>query len=333
MSIKGKERFLNVLILIGVIGLLFIVGREQYKQSLPSRVRIGVDKTYGSIPFYVALEDTSRNYFAHEKVEAEFIEISGDPLQGIKEGLYDVVAVPWYFLLISPSVNGDTVKAFGEIELKSGRNLDALIVPAETKIRRYSDIKKKRLGYIVDTEYLVNLLLQKMADDGITDVKRVALQPEEIVTAFEEDKVDVMFLIDPYRGYMIYWGNQVLFEGLISYYLIPSFPYAAIVMRKDYVKKEDRLAAVRVKEAVEATLNYLSRNPEVAKKMLIDMYGWGGEGAVVSAQIRTPEFYRLAEINVKNIEMYQTELVRMGIGTCGIRPTEFLFEKIDFLKK
>ncbi|UCC11614.1 MAG: ABC transporter substrate-binding protein [candidate division WOR-3 bacterium] len=333
MSIKGKERFLNVLILIGVIGLLFIVGREQYKQSLPSHVRIGVDKSYSSIPFYVALEDTSRNYFALEKVEAEFIEIIGDPLQGIKEGLYDVVAVPWYSLLVSPSINGDTVKAFGGIELKSGRNLDALIVPAETKIRRYSDIKKKRLGYISDTEYLVNLLLQKMADDGITDVQRVVLQPEEVVTAFEEDKVDVMFLLDPYRGYMIYMGNPVLFEGLISYYLVPSFPYTAIVMRKEYAKKEDRLAAVRVKNAVEATLNYLSRNPEVAKKLLIDMHGWAVEGAVVSAQIRTPEFYRLAEINVKNIEMYQTELVRMGIGTCGIRPTEFLFEKIDFLKK
>lgn len=333
MSIKGKERFLNVLIFLGVVGLLVIVGREQYKQSLPSRVRIGVDMSYSSIPFHVALEDTSRNYFAHEKVEAEFIEISGDPLQGIKDGLYDVVAVPWYSLLVSPSINGDTVKAFGAIEIKSSRNLDALIVPAETRIRRYSDINKKRLGYTVDTEYIVNLLLMKMEEDGIEDVERIALQPDEIPTAFEEDKVDVLYLIDPYRGYMIYKGNVVLFEGLISYYLVPSFPHMAIVMRRDFVKKEDRLAAVRVKEAVEASLNYLSRNPEVAKKMLIEMHGWSGEGAVMNAQIRTPEFYRLAEINVKNVEMFQTELVRMGIGTCGIKPTEFLFDKLDFLKK
>jgi ABC-type nitrate/sulfonate/bicarbonate transport system substrate-binding protein len=333
MSIKGKERFLNVLIFLGVVGLLFIVGREQYKQSLPSQVRIGVDRSYGSVPFHVALEDTSRNYFAHEKVEAEFIEISGDPLQGIKEGLYDVAAVPWYSLLVSPSINGDTVNAFGAIEIKPGRNIDALIISANTKIRRYSDIKKKRLGYIVDTEYIVNLLLQKMEVDGIEDVIKIALQPEEITTAFEEDRVDVLYLLDPYRGYMIFRGYDVLFDGLISYYLVPSFPYMAIVMRKDFVKKEDRLAAVRVKNAVEASLNYLSRNPEVAKRMLVDMHGWSGEDAVITAQIRTPEFYRLAEINVKNVEMFQTELVRMGIGTCGIRPTEFLFEKIDFLKK
>ena len=88
-----------------------------------------------------------------------------------------------------------------------------------------------------------------------------------------------------------------------------------------------------MKDAIEATLNYISRNPEIAKKMLANLYGWAGEGAVLTSQIRTPDFYRLAEINVKNVEMYQTELVRMGIGTCGIRPTEFLFEKIDFLKK
>lgn len=333
MSIKGKERFLNVLILLGVLVLLFIVGREQYKQSLPSRVRIGVDDTYSSIPFHVALEDTSRNYFALEKVEAEFIEVVGDPLEGIKEDLYDVVAVPWYSLLVSPSINGDTVKAFGGTEIKSGRNLDALIVPLETKIRRYTDIKKKRLGYTADAEYIVNLLLVKMEQDGVEGVIKVMLQPEEIVTAFEEDKVDVLYLLDPYRGYMVYQGYQVLFEGLISYYLMPSFPFTAIVMRKDYVEKENRLAAVRVKDAIEASLNYLSRNPEVAKNLLMKMHGWTGDEAVISAQIRTPEFYRLAEINIRNIEMYQTELVKMGIGTCGIRPTEFLFEKTDFLKR
>ena len=32
----------------------------------------------------------------------------------------------------------------------------------------------------------------------------------------------------------------------------------------------------------------------------------------------------------KNVERMQTELVQRGIGTCGIKPSEFLFAKIDF---
>jgi len=40
----------------------------------------------------------------------------------------------------------------------------------------------------------------------------------------------------------------------------------------------------------------------------------------------------LSDINLKNIEIFQTELVRRGIGTCGIRPSEFLFDKTDFAR-
>ena len=113
MNIKATERLLTVLVLLAVLGLLVVVGYPIYKESLPSKVRFGVDKSYSSLPFYVALMDTTRNYFALEKVEAELVDIEGDPVEGIKNGLYDVAVIPWYWLLISPSTDGDTLRAFG----------------------------------------------------------------------------------------------------------------------------------------------------------------------------------------------------------------------------
>ncbi len=118
MGIKPKERLLSVLIFIGALVLLFVVGYPQYKQSLPSQIRIGVDKSFTSVPFYVAEEDTTRQYFLLEKIDPVFVEIQGNPLQGLKDGQYDIVAVPWYWLMLSPASNGDTIKVMSSIEIK-----------------------------------------------------------------------------------------------------------------------------------------------------------------------------------------------------------------------
>lgn len=332
MNIKATEGWLNVLIIIGALALLFVVGYPQYKESQPSRVRFGVDKSYSSVPFYVAYKDTTRRYFAIEKIEPEFVEITGNPLQGLKDGLYDVAAVPWYWLIISPALNGDTLKALGSIELKSGKALDGIIVPEESRISTLRDLRRRRLGYLVQDEYIVNLLLERIEQEAeITGIEKIPLQPEEINTAFEDNKVDALYLLDPYRGYMVYLGNQPLYEGLISSYIVPSMPYAAIVMRKKYVKEEERLAAIRTKNAVDAALSYLTRDPDVIKNYIVDIHNWPIDGAL-TLNMRTPEYQRLSDINVKNIENLQTTLVQMGIGTCGIKPNEFLFTKIDFVR-
>lgn len=331
MNIKAREKLLNVLIFIGALGLLFVVGYPQYRESLPSKVRIGVDKTYGSVPFYVAHEDTTRGYFILEKVEPEFIEITGDALQGLKDGLYDVAAVPWYSLLVSPSMDGDTVRAFGALEVKSGMNMDALILPPESKITRLPDLKGKRLGYMQSDEYIVNLIVAKMDEQKITGIQKVPLRGDEVPTAFSNDIVDALYLIDPFRGYMIFNGNVVFMEGLISSYIMPSIPYYAIVMRENYVKEENKVGAIRVKEAIEASLSYVNRNPDIAKRTLLKHLGWQLQPILLST-IKTPDFKRLAEVNLKYVEYYQTELVRRGIGTCGFKPSEFLFERVDFVR-
>jgi ABC-type nitrate/sulfonate/bicarbonate transport system substrate-binding protein len=332
MNIKSTERLLTILILLAVLGLLAVVGYPIYKESLPSKVRFGVDKSLYSLPFYVALLDTTRNYFALEKVKAELVNIEGDPLEGIKSGLYDIAVVPWYWLLISPSTDGDTLKAFGSLEIKAGRSIDALIVPPKSKITRLRDLSGKRIGYISRDEYFINLIMSKMTPDiNLRNVEYVALQPKEAITAFEDKKVDALFLLDPYRAYMLSRGNTALAEGLASTYIIPSIPYGAVVMRKNYVVSEHRLAAIRVRTAVEAALSYLARNPEIAKRYALRISDLPEQEELV-VNMRVPDFERLAEISIKSVENLQTDLVRRGIGTCGIKPSEFLFLKTDFVR-
>jgi ABC-type nitrate/sulfonate/bicarbonate transport system substrate-binding protein len=332
MSIRTTERLLNILILIGALALIFVVGYPQYKESLPSKIRIGVDKSFSSLPFYMAQMDTSRDYFRIEKIEPEFIEIEGNALQGLKDGIYDVTAVPWYWLLISPSTNGDTVKAFSSIELRAMRTFDAILVPPGSRIKRLRDLNGRDLGFLASDEYLINLIIEEMAADNVTRVNPVPLQLEDIPTAFADGKVDALYLLDPERGYMIVnEGAEVLLDGLIAQYIMPSMPYAAFVLRKNYAEEENKLAAIRLKNAFEAMISYLARNPEVGKRFIIKMRGWENPDDL-TLNIKMPEYQRLTEIDNKNIERMQTELVQRGIGTCGIKPAEFLFQRTDFIR-
>lgn len=332
MNIKSKERVLTILIFFALVGLLFVVGYPIYKESQPSEVRFGVDKSYYSVPFYVAQLDTTRNYFALEKVKAEFIEVTGNPLEGLKNGEYDVAVVPWYWLIISPALNGDTAKAFGSLEMKSGRSMDAFMVAPKSKITRLRDLSGKRLGFLKRDEYLVNLVMTEMVEDlSLKKVEYVPLDVDEVSSAFDENKVDVLYLLDPYRAYMIYTGNVVIAEGMASTYIIPNIPYGAIVMRKNYVTTEKRLAAIRAKNAVEAALGYLTRNPEVAKRYVLRLNDMPEESDITT-KMRTPEFERLPEVSVKSIESMQTDLVKRGIGTCGMKPAEFIFDRISFAR-
>ncbi len=332
MKTRATERLLNILIVLGVLGLIYVVGYPQYKESQPSKIRIGVDKSFASLPFYIAQMDTSHNYFVLENIIPELIEITGDPLQGLKDGKYDIAAVPWYSLLVSPSMDGDTVKAFCSLELPSGKITDAILVPGDSKIKKLTDLKGKKLGYLASDEYLFNLIFAKMEETAsLTKVTKVPLSLSEALSAFTDKKVDALYLLDPYRGYLVYQGNRSIFEGAISTYLITSLPYYAVVMRKNFLKKENRVGAIRTKNAVEAAISLLMRNPEIGKNYIVQINNWesGGE---LTLNIRTPEYQRLAEINVKDVERLQTELVQRGIGTCGIRPSEFLFANTDFAR-
>ena len=76
MNVKSRERLLTIFIILAVICLLIVVGYPIYKGSLPSEVRFGVDKSFNTLPFYVAEMDTTRNYFDLEKIDAQLIEIT-----------------------------------------------------------------------------------------------------------------------------------------------------------------------------------------------------------------------------------------------------------------
>jgi ABC-type nitrate/sulfonate/bicarbonate transport system substrate-binding protein len=320
---RVTQGILNVLIFLAVLALIAIVGLPQYRELKPSSVRIGVDRTYGGLPFYLAELDTSRQYYKLEKIKPLFVDIESGSLEKLKRGECDIASVSWYDLLLSPVVDNDTIKVLGSVELHTAA--DAIIIPKECRtIRSLKDLTGKRLGFIAGDEHLVNLVLQKMEQrDKIKNITRIPLRASEIATALKDNKADALFVLDPYRSYLLYLGYGMLLEGLVDTYLMTGFPYQAVVMKKNFAIRNKK-AALRMKNTFDAVLGFIKVHPEVARNAVVMKNEWPLDGTLL-LNIKLPEYLRLAEIDTKRIEQLQTLMVLSGAGSCGMKVQDLIF--------
>jgi ABC-type nitrate/sulfonate/bicarbonate transport system substrate-binding protein len=197
-------------------------------------------------------------------------------------------------------------------------------------MRTIKDLADRKVGYLSTEEPVVQLVYRTISEQLMTRFTAVALGPDEIAGALKDGKVDALYMLEPWRSYMVQAGDTVLAEGFISRYISPTMPYGAVVMKNSFVRK-NRLVAFRLKNSVDAALGYLRVHPEAGKAMLVSVKKWSGNG-VLLMNMRAPEYERLSEIDTKSIESYQSFLMRNGIAVSEIRPLDLLFEKTDFAK-
>jgi len=328
VNIRRAEILLNLLIIIAVLALVYVVGYPQLQEARPSKVRVGVGKDFASLLFYVPDLDSARPYYRIEKVDPELIPAGDNPLEELRKGTYDFAVVPWYWLLVTPAVAGDTVKVLGSTVMKYIS--DAVVVPESSSIKSLKELGGKKLGYWIGEEYLVDLIFPKLVEQGLKDVVRVPLRADEITGAFQDKKADALYLLDPYRSYMLSRGDTTLIDGLALMYISPNLPYLAVVGRKSFAEK-NRRAAQRIKNVLEASISYLRSRPEMARNLILKLYGWPAEGKLV-LNLKVPEYQRLVDISIKDVERYQAALSGRGLVSDKTPPQSLLFDKAFFSK-
>jgi len=328
VNIRRAEILLNFLIIIAVLVLIYVVGYPQLREARPSRIRIGVGKDFASLLFYVPELDSARSYYRIEKVNPELVPTGDNPLEGLRRGIYDIAVVPWFALLTAPPVPDDSIKVLGSTVMKYVS--DAVVVPESSSIKSLKDLGGKKLGYWTAEAYLVDLIFPKLAEQGLKEVIRVPLNADEIPDAFRNRKADALYLLDPWRSYLLGRGDTTLIDGLAIMYISPNLPYLAVVCRKNFAAK-NRLAAQRAKNVLEASINYFRTRPEAARNLILKLYGWPAEGKLV-LNLKVPEYQRLADISVKGLERYQSALAERGLSVDKTPASNLLFDKAFFAK-
>jgi ABC-type nitrate/sulfonate/bicarbonate transport system substrate-binding protein len=328
VNVRRAEILLNFLIIIAVLALIYVVGYPQLREARPSRIRIGVGRDFASLLFYVPELDSARSYYRIEKVNPELVPIGDNPLEGLRRGIYDIAVVPWFALLTAPPVPGDSIKVIGSTVMKYIS--DAVVVPESSSIKSLKELGGKKLGYWTAEAYLIDLIFPKLAEQGLKEVIRVPLNADEIPDAFRNRKADALYLLDPWRSYLLSRGDTTLIDGLAIMYISPNLPYLAVVCRKNFAAK-NRLAAQRAKNVLEASINYFKTRPEAARNLMLKLYGWPAEGKLV-LNMKVPEYQRLADISVKGVERYQSALAERGLSIDKTPVSNLLFDKAFFAK-
>ncbi len=326
MNTRRAEIVLDILIGLGILALIAVVGYPRFREMRYVRVRIGVGKDFGSLLFRIPELDPARSYYRLEKVTPEFVPLTEDPLDGLKRGVYDIAAVPWGDLLLSPLAGADTVKALASVVVQ--RVHDAIIITKDGPIKTLASLKGKKIGFRPADERLAGLILDQLAEQGLTGVTRVPLTDTETPVALAEKKVDALYVTEPFRSYVLGQGDTALIEGLMVMYVTPNLPDLALACRSDFARR-NRLAAVRMKNVIEAAINYLRNRPETVASFMARLQDWPAEGRVV-VDMKTPVFQRLADIDVRAVEKYQTLLRERGATVAPIPIRDVIFDRNIF---
>lgn len=326
MNTRRAEIILDVLIGLGILALVAVVGYPRYREMRYVKVRIGVGKDFGSLLFHIPDLDPARSYYRLEKVTPVFVPLAEDPLDGLKRGDYEIAAVPWGDLLTSPLAGADTIKALASVSVQ--RVHDAIVITRDGPVKTLAALKGKRIGFRTADGRLAGLILDQLAEQGLTGITRVLLTDAELPAALTDKKVDALYVTEPFRSFLFDRGDTTLIEGLMVMYVTSNLPDLALACRSGFVR-HNRRAAVRMKNVIEAAVNYLRNRPETAAAFMARLQGWPVEGRVV-LEMKTPAYQRLADIDVRTVEKFQTILRERGFTVTPIPARDLVFDKNIF---
>lgn len=256
-----------------------------------SKLRIGLTRYTGDLPFFVAIEN---NYFKArglEPVVTEFAD-SSEALNALVAGNIDVVNPISFSALLALEA-----KSPGELRLflAGGENDEIvgsyLLVMRNSPYQTLQDLKGKKIGtYTGATQLLyLKLFLERAGIDPERDVEIVQVGFNLQLQALEAGQFDALFTIEPTGTIALAKDNvrQLVANPRVKYIVTP-FLSGAAAFRKSFVTEhpdvvrqvihatDDGLAFVRQNEVAARSIlaKYTALDPTLAKRApLLLWYG------------------------------------------------------------
>jgi ABC-type nitrate/sulfonate/bicarbonate transport system substrate-binding protein len=311
------NKILNIVIVILALALIAVILYPQWQESKPVKVRFGCDSTVTSTVFFVA---QGRGFFKDNRIipELRFFADPSQALDALFRGEIDCGVFPWHLILKRIAEQQETVKIFVSEDFRSSLPVDAIIVKANSRISKISDLNKRKIGYPIQTRELIPVLLEVMLGGaGVKQKKDVTLTEMsnlQLTGALKQGQIDAAFVIEPERCLATQESTSVIVDAPLSKYISSPFPGAAIGYTRAYLTK-NRRTCVKLKLACDATIGFIDQNPDEARKILARTLGYQDDKL---SDCRFPEMQRLVEINRDIVKSYSDRLKTNGILTTDI---------------
>lgn len=224
-------------------------------------LRIAASRGPLSLPLFIAQHE---GYFAAERLDVTFLDCIGGRrcLRLVLDGKADVATSAEMAVVQESFAHADA--AILATMVHASDNLK-LVVRRGAGIARSEQLDGRRVGVIVGTtaQYQLELHLLAVGVDP-RRVTMVPLQPEEIVAALKDDRIDAAVVWEPYAYTALHGADAVglrlpLAGGYIENYSLVTRP-ALLAQRED--------AVVRLLRAVQRAEEFIQARPAQAQAIL-----------------------------------------------------------------
>ncbi len=299
-------KLLNIIIVILALALIAVILYPQIQENRPKVVRFACDSSAACLPFLIGVDES---LFVANKITPELVFYS-DPELGLADlfaGKTDVGVFSWSTVLKHALTKNETLRVFMSEEYRQSLPVDAVVVPAKSKVTTMAGLAKQRFGYPRQLRDYIPVFLTNV---GILpqNITLVEASLHELPAKLAAGELDAAWLIEPEICPLDTTQFRVLQAGALPKFVSAPFPGAAIGFAPSFFKQSKTLL-VRLKIATDNAVAFAESKPEKAKLTLARYFPYCND---VCGNCRIPELQRLVEINKPAVSALATRLVVGG---------------------
>lgn len=300
-------KLLNVVIVLLAAVLVGVILYPQIQENRPRVVRFACDSTVSSLPVILGVEE---GLFVSNRITPEIVWYS-DPDQALADlfaGKCDVGIFPWSSVLRRVVEKGETLRVYLSQEFKQSLPVDGIVVPAKSRVKVLTDLRKRKLGYPPQVRDYIKSFL---ANSGLTEKELTAVEMplSAMVNELRAGRIDAAWVLEPLLCTLDSTEFNVIAAGALPRYVSVPFPGAAMGMSPEFYGNSGKVWLSRLKIATDAAVTMSETNVERAKLTLGKYFPYCADAC---GRSRLPEMQRLVEINKPAVAALASRLAAVG---------------------
>jgi ABC-type nitrate/sulfonate/bicarbonate transport system substrate-binding protein len=230
------------------------------------------------------------------------------------------IGLPTYFA-IQQNTQDQFKVLWCAVETKD-KNVNSLLVPADSKVSSIEQLKGKKVGTFTGSTQLMNVKsFLKHFMDPEKDVQIIQISPQLQIQALAAKQFDALFSIEPIPTIAVHRGiARILLDNPRSYIMDP-FPAGAAVASTKFIDRAPE-AASRLAKAMNSAIDSIRADEQGAKQLLPK---YTPIDSAIAPLSRLYEWWKTDEINQSVVQKLADLLFEWGELTQQVSTKKMIY--------
>jgi len=255
------------LAIIGIFVLIVIVAISVTISVMPKEqpvIKIGYQALTVNLPLFTAYE---KGYFGNVKIELVKFETTNQLIDAMLTNKIDATGiVALQPLLAVEAQSKDQFEIFAVNQQTPEKNIDKLVVKADSTIKTIADLKGKKLGIYPGSSQraIAEIIVSKFM--SASDVEIIELPPATQLGALQSGQVDALLTLEPLGTLAEANGvGNIIENAPMSKYVLSDFTLGAAAVSEKFLKEKPGVAK-KIISGFDKGINNMEKNRAVLTK-------------------------------------------------------------------